>query len=83
MNIVTETPTGEFLPVQTDVPRCFVCGPDNPSGLKLRFRKEGETAERRVHGPRGLVGVGAFASWRFPRSVADEIMSWVVWGLWV
>lgn len=24
--------------------RCFVCGPDNPAGLRLRFRWEGEAA---------------------------------------
>lgn len=26
----------------TDASRCFVCGPDNPIGLKLRFAPEGE-----------------------------------------
>lgn len=25
-----------------DANRCFVCGPDNPIGLKLRFQREGE-----------------------------------------
>ncbi|MGH2436295.1 MAG: PaaI family thioesterase [bacterium] len=25
-----------------DANRCFVCGPDNPIGLKLRFEREGE-----------------------------------------
>jgi len=25
-----------------DASRCFVCGPDNPIGLKLRFAREGE-----------------------------------------
>lgn len=25
-----------------DAARCFVCGPDNPIGLKLRFAREGE-----------------------------------------
>jgi len=25
-----------------DATRCFVCGPDNPIGLKLRFVREGE-----------------------------------------
>jgi len=25
-----------------DATRCFVCGPDNPIGLKLRFAREGE-----------------------------------------
>ncbi len=25
-----------------DARRCFVCGPDNPIGLKLRFAREGE-----------------------------------------
>ena len=35
---------GELLPAQIDVPRCFVCGLENPSGLKLHFRKEGPNA---------------------------------------
>lgn len=25
-----------------DADRCFVCGPDNPIGLKLKFKREGE-----------------------------------------
>jgi uncharacterized protein (TIGR00369 family) len=82
MNIVTETPTGEFLPVQTDVPRCFVCGPDNPSGLKLRFRKEGETAlSAEFTAPEDWTGWGRMLHGGFHGLLLDEIMSWVVWGL--
>ena len=33
-----ETPRG-----RADANRCFVCGPDNPQGLQIAFRMEGET----------------------------------------
>lgn len=55
---------------------CFVCGADNPRGLRIRFRKEGDgrvaaewTPPPEVEGYSGLVHGGVVAA------VLDEAMS--------
>ncbi len=58
---------------------CFACGPDNPIGLKLTFRQEGEryattfTANRLLQGYQGIVHGGLVAT------VLDEVMARLVW----
>lgn len=53
---------------------CFVCGPENPQGLRLRFRKGEGSAEAEVvfpaflQGWQGTVHGGALAT------VLDEVM---------
>jgi uncharacterized protein (TIGR00369 family) len=82
MNATIETGIGELLPMQNTVPRCFVCGPDNPSGLKLRFRKESDTAlSTEFTAPEEWTGWGRILHGGFHGLLLDEIMSWVAWGL--
>lgn len=80
--VMNETPAGELLPVQHEVPRCFACGQDNPSGLKLRFRKEGDTALSTLFtAPGDWTGWGRMMHGGFHGLLLDEVMSWVVWSL--
>ncbi|PKN89309.1 MAG: hypothetical protein CVU51_00980 [Deltaproteobacteria bacterium HGW-Deltaproteobacteria-1] len=74
---------GELLPVQTDVPRCFVCGLENPSGLKLRFRKEGPTSvSTQFTATYDWTGWGNILHGGFQALLLDEITAWVPFGLW-
>jgi uncharacterized protein (TIGR00369 family) len=82
MNTTAETLTGELLPVQTAVPRCFVCGQENPSGLKLRFKKESDTVlSTEFTAPEDWTGWGRMLHGGFHGLLLDEVMSWVAWGL--
>jgi uncharacterized protein (TIGR00369 family) len=73
---------GEILPVQTQVPRCFVCGQENPSGLKLRFERESDTVLfTRFTAPDDWTGWGRMLHGGFHSLLLDEVMSWVAWGL--
>lgn len=78
-----DTVTGALLPVQTDVPRCFVCGLENPSGLKLRFRKEGPSSvSTQFTAPYDWTGWGNILHGGFQALLLDEITAWVPFGLW-
>lgn len=64
----------------TDNGRCFVCGKDNPSGLKLQFRRVGNdeieaefTADPRFQGFAGLLHGGMTAL------LLDEVMVNLAW----
>jgi acyl-coenzyme A thioesterase PaaI-like protein len=82
MNAGTVETIREELPVQTLVPRCFACGQDNPSGLKLRFHREGPmTVSTEFTPPRDWTGWGTMMHGGFHGLLLDEIMSWVVFGL--
>ena len=82
MNATVETRTGDILPVQNAVPRCFVCGQENPSGLKLRFTKESDTVlSTDFTAPEDWTGWGRMLHGGFHGLLLDEIMSWVAWGL--
>ncbi len=73
---------GELLPAQTDVPRCFACGLDNPSGLKLRFTKENETTvSTQFTAPYDWTGWGDILHGGFHALLLDEITAWVLFGL--
>ena len=73
---------GELFPVQYDAPRCFACGPDNPEGIRLRFKKESEDRistrfEPSVH----WTGWGDIMHGGFQSLLLDETMAWVAFGL--
>jgi len=73
---------GELLPAQTDVPRCFGCGLDNPSGLKLRFTKEDEkTVSTQFTAPYDWTGWGNILHGGFHGLLHDEITAWVPFAL--
>ena len=73
---------GELLPAQTEVPRCFGCGLDNPSGLKLRFTKEDETTvSTQFTAPHDWTGWGNILHGGFHALLLDEITAWVPFGL--
>jgi len=61
--------------------RCFGCGPHNKVGMRLRFRREGEsvhttfTAKDGWEGPPGILHGGLQAT------LADEIGAWTVVGM--
>jgi len=78
-----ETAVGELLPAQTDIPRCFVCGLENPSGLKLRFRKEGpDSVSTRFTPPGDWTGWKNVMHGGFHALLLDEVTAWVPFGLW-
>ncbi len=73
---------GELYPVQSDVPHCFVCGPENPAGLKLRFRKESpKSPSTTFKPPPEWTGWGDIMHGGFQALVLDETMSWVAFKL--
>jgi uncharacterized protein (TIGR00369 family) len=64
--------TGEFR----DNKRCFVCGNENPDGLKLRFRVDGERgeAEAEVEFPERFQGWEKIVHGGLLATVLDEAM---------
>ncbi len=82
MTIGTVESNYQILPVQTMVPRCFVCGMENPSGLKLRFYAEGPMRICTFFTPpEDWTGWGTMLHGGFHGLLLDETMSWVVFGL--
>ncbi len=78
-----DTSIGELLPAQTDVPRCFACGLENPPGLKLRFRREGPfSVSTEFTPPRDWTGWENVLHGGFHALLLDETMAWVPFGLW-
>jgi uncharacterized protein (TIGR00369 family) len=72
---------GEMLPQQFAEPRCFCCGPENPSGLKLRFTKESDTSVRTTFTPpEDWTGWGRILHGGFQTLLLDETTSWAVFG---
>jgi acyl-coenzyme A thioesterase PaaI-like protein len=57
---------------------CFGCGPEHPTGLRLRFHRDGDevltrfTPTDRHQGPPGIMHGGLVAT------VADEVASWTL-----
>lgn len=82
MNTMINEKAGELLPVQNEVPNCFVCGRENPHGLKLRFTKESETSlSTEFTPPDYWTGWGRMMHGGFHGLLLDETMSWVAFGL--
>lgn len=60
---------------------CYACGPDNPRGLHLDFRREGETVVC-VHTPEiELGGYGTILHGGVTSTLLDEAMVWAVYGV--
>jgi len=61
---------------QSEFPMCFVCGKDNPMGMKLEFKKNGDEARGEFviselyQGWRGFVHGGIIAT------ILDEVMAY-------
>ncbi len=55
---------------------CFGCGPANPDGLRLRFRKlhDGVTVETHLHPPPFMAGVAGVLHGGIQATVLDEVM---------
>lgn len=58
----------------TEDKNCFVCGPDNPSGLKLQFRHRPDQTESDVTFPAFLQGWQNVAHGGAISMVLDEVM---------
>ena len=72
---------GELIPQQVAIPRCFCCGPENPSGLKLRFTKETDTAVSTTFtAPEDWTGWGRILHGGFQTLLLDETTSWAAYG---
>ncbi len=72
---------GELLPRQYAIPRCFCCGPENPSGLKLRFIKESDAAVSTTFtAPEDWTGWGRVLHGGFQTLLLDETTSWAAFG---
>jgi uncharacterized protein (TIGR00369 family) len=66
----------ELLP-ESSVPMCFGCGLENPSGIKLRFVKEGPlTLSARFSPPEYWTGWGRIMHGGFHAILLDEAMGW-------
>lgn len=71
----------ELLSDGLAVPRCFCCGPQNPSGLKLRFAREGGDGVRtRFTPPEDWTGWGRILHGGFQSLLLDETTSWAAYG---
>jgi uncharacterized protein (TIGR00369 family) len=72
---------GEMLPQQFAIPRCFCCGPQNPSGLKLRFTRESDTSVSTTFtAPEDWTGWGRIMHGGFQALLLDETTSWAAFG---
>ncbi len=72
----------EPLPAQNEVPNCFCCGMENPSGLRLRFYRESPgSVSTEFTPPETWTGWGRMLHGGFHGLLLDETMSWVVFGL--
>lgn len=71
----------ELLPRQFAIPRCFCCGPENPSGIKLRFtREDDDTVTTTFTAPGDWTGWGRILHGGFQTLLLDETMSWAAFG---
>ncbi len=79
---VDEIQIGELFPVQYDAPRCFACGTESATGLKLRFKKESENSvSTSVQPPADWTGWGDIMHGGFQTLLLDETMSWTAYGV--
>lgn len=70
-------PAGEYLRIERDgLNACFGCGPDNPHGLRLRFRmlEDGCTVETGLRPARHFAGVDGVLHGGIQSTVLDEVM---------
>jgi acyl-coenzyme A thioesterase PaaI-like protein len=82
MNLTGSIVGKELLPEQSLVPNCFCCGLENPSGLRMRFFKEGPASvSAEFTPPEFWTGWGRMMHGGFHGLLLDETMAWVVFGL--
>ncbi len=60
---------------------CFACGQDNPIGLKLQFRRDGEFYVTTFTAPPTLQGYHHIVHGGIVATLLDEIMARYVWEL--
>ena len=60
---------------------CFACGEDNPIGLKLQFRREGEAYVATFTAPQTLQGYHNVIHGGIVATLLDEAMARYVWEL--
>jgi acyl-coenzyme A thioesterase PaaI-like protein len=60
---------------------CFGCGPHNERGLRLRFRREGDTVTTRFTLERGHDGPPDLLHGGLQATICDELAGWVLVGL--
>ena len=57
---------------------CFGCGPQNPSGLKMKFATDGERVYSFMQVPRTMTGWDRTVHGGILSTILDEIMGWSV-----
>ena len=60
---------------ETDYGLCFACGPRNPSGLRLRFAREGERVTTTFQGREQYQGFPGYLHGGVITALLDEVMS--------
>lgn len=61
--------------------QCFGCGPNNPHGLRLTFRREGESVVTTWTPTRGLEGPPGILHGGLQATLCDEVAGWALVGL--
>ena len=72
---------GTPIPRQFGFTTCFVCGPDNPRGLHLRFERDGDSVVTTFTSPAEYGGYGAILHGGLTSTLLDEAMCWAAYGL--
>ena len=79
-------PSGPLGPLLTPIARrygfsaCWACGPDNPRGLHLDFRRDGAGVVCVHTPPSELAGYGTILHGGVTSTLLDEAMVWAIYG---
>jgi len=73
----TLDPTAVFGPTQ----QCFGCGPNNASGMQLKFERDGEEIITHLHAGEGWEGPPGVLHGGLQATLADEVGAWALIGL--
>jgi uncharacterized protein (TIGR00369 family) len=75
------TKIGDLIPIQYEAPRCFGCGPESPTGIKLRFKLDSNDAVSTTFTPpTDWTGWGDIMHGGFQSLLLDETMAWAAYG---
>ncbi|MES1206348.1 MAG: PaaI family thioesterase [Pseudomonadota bacterium] len=69
------------IPRRADFSNCYVCGPDNPRGLRMTFEREGDLVVSTYTPALDLGGYGTILHGGVTSTLLDEAMAWAVYGL--
>ena len=73
---MSTTPSGGLsLNDETDYGLCFACGPRNPAGLQLTFRRDGDTVVTAFQGREEHQGFPGYVHGGVITALLDEVMS--------